>query len=257
MHEVRAKHLGDGEDPLGVTDVGDDLVLEEGGELGSALGPAGRAEPAPFAGKGEQVLGGAVGAPDAGEASLEDAAVEVPRDHAVEEAKNTAGEREGDVSCAVVAAPEAFGDRFDLASIRPGRPPGSRRLASSLSRLAVPEEKRTVRERSREPSIGGHELDVVKDERPCVVVSDPVIAADRRYPLVGVVPLTEKAGRGALYPRIPTGSGGLRKDSGPLPTSSAPSTRGASSPPPDAPPPHRRRRQPVKSPGASSPSGLS
>jgi hypothetical protein len=86
MHEVRAKHLGDGEDPLGVADVGDDLVLEEGGELGSALGPAGRAEPAPFAGKGEQVLGGAVGAADAGEALLEDAAVEVPRDHAVEEA---------------------------------------------------------------------------------------------------------------------------------------------------------------------------
>jgi len=69
-----------------VSDVGDHLVLEEGGELGGALGPAGRAEPASLAGEGEQVLGGAVGAADAGEAPLEDAAVEVPRDHPVEEA---------------------------------------------------------------------------------------------------------------------------------------------------------------------------
>ncbi|MBK8597909.1 MAG: hypothetical protein IPP07_09615 [Holophagales bacterium] len=36
--------------------------------------------------EGEQVLGGAIGTADAGEASLEDAAVEVPRDHAVQEA---------------------------------------------------------------------------------------------------------------------------------------------------------------------------
>ena len=86
MHEVGAKECRDGEDPPGVADVGDDLVLEECGELGSALGPARRAEAAPFAGKGEQVLGGAIGTADAGEAPLEDAAVEVPRDHAVEEA---------------------------------------------------------------------------------------------------------------------------------------------------------------------------
>lgn len=86
MHEVGAKELGDGEDPLNMADVSDYLVLEKCGELGSALGPAGRAEPAPFAGKGEQVLGGAIGTADAGEASLEDAAVEIPRDHAVEEA---------------------------------------------------------------------------------------------------------------------------------------------------------------------------
>lgn len=86
MHEVGAKELGDGEDPLGMADVSDHLVLEEGRELGSALGPARRAEPAPLAGKGEQVLGGAVGTADAGEAPLEDAAVEVPRDHAVEQA---------------------------------------------------------------------------------------------------------------------------------------------------------------------------
>jgi hypothetical protein len=86
MHEVGAKELGDGEYPLRMADVSDHLVVEESGELGSALGAAGRAEPAPIAGKGEQVLGGAIGTADAGEASLEDAAVEVPRDHAVEEA---------------------------------------------------------------------------------------------------------------------------------------------------------------------------
>ena len=56
----------------------------------------------------------------------------------------------------------------------------------------------------------GHEQ---KNVRPCVVVSDPVVAADQRYPLVGVVPLTGKEGRGALYPKIPAGSGGLRNDS--------------------------------------------
>jgi hypothetical protein len=44
MHEVRAKELRDGEDPLSMADVGDDLVLKEGRELGRAFGPAGWAE---------------------------------------------------------------------------------------------------------------------------------------------------------------------------------------------------------------------
>ena len=48
VHEVGAKHLGDGENPLGVADVGDHLVLEEGGELGRALGAAGGTEPLPL-----------------------------------------------------------------------------------------------------------------------------------------------------------------------------------------------------------------
>ncbi len=56
----------------------------------------------------------------------------------------------------------------------------------------------------------GHEQ---KSVRPCVVVSDPIVATDQRYPLVGVVPLTGAEGRGALYPKLPAGSGGLRKDS--------------------------------------------
>ncbi|KAA0252586.1 MAG: type II toxin-antitoxin system PemK/MazF family toxin [Acidobacteria bacterium] len=56
----------------------------------------------------------------------------------------------------------------------------------------------------------GHEQ---KSVRPCVVVSDPLVSADQRYPLVAVVPLTGTPGRGALYPMLPAGSGGLRKDS--------------------------------------------
>ena len=56
----------------------------------------------------------------------------------------------------------------------------------------------------------GHEQ---KNVRPCVVVSDPLVAADRRYPLIGVVPLTGTPGRGALYPHVAAGTGGLRKDS--------------------------------------------
>lgn len=60
-----------------------------------------------------------------------------------------------------------------------------------------------------DPTIG-HEQ---KSVRPCVVVSDPAVASDQRYPLVGIVPLTGTEGRGALYPRVPAGTGGLRKDS--------------------------------------------
>ncbi|MDX9735482.1 MAG: hypothetical protein RBU36_15230, partial [Thermoanaerobaculia bacterium] len=41
MHEVGAKALRDGEDPLGVADIRDHFVLQEGGELGGALGAAG------------------------------------------------------------------------------------------------------------------------------------------------------------------------------------------------------------------------
>jgi hypothetical protein len=69
-----------------MADVGDHSVLEEGRELGRALGPAGRAETTSFAGEGEQVLSGAAGTADAGEASFGDAAVEVPPDHPVEDA---------------------------------------------------------------------------------------------------------------------------------------------------------------------------
>ena len=60
-----------------------------------------------------------------------------------------------------------------------------------------------------DPAVG-HEQ---RNTRPCVVVSDPLVASDQRYALVGVVPLTGTEGRGALYPRMPAGAGGLRRDS--------------------------------------------
>lgn len=49
--------------------------------------------------------------------------------------------------------------------------------------------------------------------RPCVVVSDPVINADQRYPLLAVVPLTGTAGTGALFPRLEAGPSGLSRTS--------------------------------------------
>jgi len=58
--------------------------------------------------------------------------------------------------------------------------------------------------------VRGHEQ---RSTRPCVVVSNPIVSLDQKYPLVGVVPLTGTEGRGALYPRIPAGTGGLRKES--------------------------------------------
>ncbi len=49
--------------------------------------------------------------------------------------------------------------------------------------------------------------------RPCIVVSDPDIADDQRFPLVCVVPVTGAAGVGLLYPRLAAGESGLLKDS--------------------------------------------
>ena len=59
------------------------------------------------------------------------------------------------------------------------------------------------------PSVGHEQRGV----RPCVVVSDPEVVSDQRFPLVGVVPVTGTAGEGALYPRLQPGSSGLSKDS--------------------------------------------
>lgn len=49
--------------------------------------------------------------------------------------------------------------------------------------------------------------------RPCVVVSDPAVAAAQRFPLVCVVPLTGTPGQGVLYPRLGAGASGLKKPS--------------------------------------------
>jgi mRNA interferase MazF len=49
--------------------------------------------------------------------------------------------------------------------------------------------------------------------RPCVVVSDPDVIGDQRFPLVCVVPVTGKPGEGLLYPPLAPGQSGLAKKS--------------------------------------------
>ena len=49
--------------------------------------------------------------------------------------------------------------------------------------------------------------------RPCVVVSDPDVISDQRFPLVCVVPITGTPGEGLLYPPLAPGESGLVKES--------------------------------------------
>jgi mRNA interferase MazF len=49
--------------------------------------------------------------------------------------------------------------------------------------------------------------------RPCVVVSDPEVIGDQRFPLVCVVPVTGTPGEGLLYPPLTPGQSGLAKKS--------------------------------------------
>lgn len=60
-----------------------------------------------------------------------------------------------------------------------------------------------------DPTVG-HEQ---RGQRPCVVVSDPEIVEDQRYPFIGIVPVTGASGSGALYPRLSPGASGLKKQS--------------------------------------------
>ena len=59
------------------------------------------------------------------------------------------------------------------------------------------------------PTVGHEQRGV----RPCLVVSDPAVVADQRFPLVGVVPITGTPGEGALYPQLGPGRSGLTKTS--------------------------------------------
>jgi mRNA interferase MazF len=59
------------------------------------------------------------------------------------------------------------------------------------------------------PAVGHEQRGV----RPCVVVSDPAVVADQRFPLLGVVPVTGTPGDGALYPPLGPGPSGLTKTS--------------------------------------------
>ena len=58
-----------------------------------------------------------------------------------------------------------------------------------------------------DPTIGREQRGV----RPCVVVSDPDVVSDQRFPVVAVVPLTGTSGAGALYARLVPGPSGLTK----------------------------------------------
>jgi mRNA interferase MazF len=60
-----------------------------------------------------------------------------------------------------------------------------------------------------EPTLGHEQRGV----RPCVVVSDPAVNADQRFPVIAVVPITGTAGEGALYPALSPGGSGLAKPS--------------------------------------------
>ncbi|MEX1127782.1 MAG: type II toxin-antitoxin system PemK/MazF family toxin [Vicinamibacterales bacterium] len=60
-----------------------------------------------------------------------------------------------------------------------------------------------------DPTVGREQRGV----RPCIAVSDPVVNADQRFPLIAVVPVTGTIGTGALYPMLSAGASGLVKQS--------------------------------------------
>jgi mRNA interferase MazF len=60
-----------------------------------------------------------------------------------------------------------------------------------------------------DPTVGHEQRGV----RPCLAVSDPAVNADRRFPLIAVVPITGTDGVGALYPTLGPGASGLIKQS--------------------------------------------
>ena len=60
-----------------------------------------------------------------------------------------------------------------------------------------------------DPALGHEQRGV----RPCIVVSDPEIIRDQRFPLVCVVPVTGTPGEGLLYPTLAPGQSGLAKQS--------------------------------------------
>jgi mRNA interferase MazF len=56
----------------------------------------------------------------------------------------------------------------------------------------------------------GHEQ---RGRRPAIVVSDPEVSSDQRFPMICVVPVTSTPGTGALYPALIPGSSGLLRKS--------------------------------------------
>jgi len=70
---------------LGVADVGEHLLAQEGGERGGALGGAGWAQAAALAGERDEELGAAGATAHPGEPVLQDAAVEIGADGLIRE----------------------------------------------------------------------------------------------------------------------------------------------------------------------------
>ena len=60
-----------------------------------------------------------------------------------------------------------------------------------------------------DPTVGHEQRGV----RPCIIVSDPDVIGDQRFPLVCVVPVTGTSGEGLLYPPLAPGKSGLLKRS--------------------------------------------
>jgi mRNA interferase MazF len=60
-----------------------------------------------------------------------------------------------------------------------------------------------------DPTVGHEQRGV----RPCIIVSDPEVIGDQRFPLVCVVPITGFPGEGLLYPPLAPGKSGLTKQS--------------------------------------------
>ena len=60
-----------------------------------------------------------------------------------------------------------------------------------------------------DPTLGHEQRGV----RPCIVVSDPDVIGDQRFPLVCVVPVTGTPGDGLLYPPLAPGGSGLARKS--------------------------------------------
>ena len=82
-------------------------------------------------------------------------------------------------------------------------------LEKAGSRSSVRLDRGTIVLVTLDPTLG-HEQ---KGARPCVVVTDPEVTEDQRFPIVCVVPITKARGEGALYPSLAPGRSGLRVSS--------------------------------------------
>lgn len=60
-----------------------------------------------------------------------------------------------------------------------------------------------------DPAVGHEQRGI----RPCIVVSNPEVISDQRFPLLCVVPVTGTRGDGLLYPELMPGNSGLAKRS--------------------------------------------